>query len=52
MLLWTIASIFVLLWVIGLGTSYTFHGFIHVFVILAIALIIVRIMNSRRHTKS
>jgi len=44
-MLWTIAIIFVLLWVIGLLTSYTLGGFIHVLIILAVALLLIRIIK-------
>ena len=47
-MLWTIAIIFVLLWALGLITSYTFGGFIHVLVGIAVGLLLVRIIEGRR----
>jgi hypothetical protein len=47
-LLWTMAGIFVLVWAIGLAMSYTLHGFIHVLVVLAVAVIAIRLFNNRR----
>ncbi len=44
-MLWTIAIIFVLLWALGLISSYTFGGFIHVLVALAAVLLLVRIIQ-------
>lgn len=49
-MLWTIAIIFVLLWALGLITSYTLGGFIHVLVVLAVVLLLVRIIQGRRAT--
>lgn len=49
-MLWTIAIIFVLLWALGLITSYTLGGFIHVLVVLAVVLLLVRIVQGRRAT--
>jgi asparagine N-glycosylation enzyme membrane subunit Stt3 len=47
-MLWTIAIILLLLWAIGMITAYTFGGFIHVLVILAFALLLVRIFKDSR----
>ena len=44
-MLWTIAIIFVLLWALGLITSYTMGGFIHVLIVLAGVLLLVRIIK-------
>ena len=51
-MLWTIAIIFVLLWALGLATSVTMGGFIHVLVVLAVALLLVRIIKARGHRAS
>jgi uncharacterized protein (DUF58 family) len=42
-MLWTIAIIFILLWALGLVTSYTLGGFIHVLVGVAVVLLLIRI---------
>ncbi len=47
-MLWAIAIIFVLLWALGLLSSYTLGGFIHVLVVLAVVLLLVRIIKGRR----
>jgi hypothetical protein len=44
-MLWTIAIIFILLWALGLATSHTLGGFIHVLVIPAVTLLLVRIIT-------
>ena len=50
-MLWTIAIIFVLLWALGLITSYTFGGFIHVLAALAAVLLLVRIIQGTLHRR-
>jgi len=47
-LLWTIAVILLILWLLGLVTSYTVGGFIHILLVLAIVVILVRIIQGRR----
>ena len=44
-MLWTIPIIFILLWALGLVTSYTLGGYIHVLVILAVVMLLVRIVK-------
>ncbi len=44
----TIAVVLVLLWVLGMVSSYTVGGFIHVLLVLAIAVMLVRIIQGRR----
>jgi hypothetical protein len=48
-MLWTIAVILALLWALGLVSSYTFGGVIHVLIIVALAMVAVGIINSQRH---
>ena len=43
----TIAVILVVLWILGLVTSYTLGGFIHVLLVIAIIVIIVRVIQGR-----
>lgn len=43
----TIAVILIILWVLGLVTSYTMGGFIHVLLIIAIVVILVRVIQGR-----
>lgn len=44
----TIAIILVVLWILGLVTSYTLGGFIHGLLVLAIIVIIIRVIQGRR----
>ena len=44
----TIAVVLVILWLLGLVSSYTMGGFIHVLLVLAIILIVVRVIQGRR----
>jgi hypothetical protein len=47
-LLWTIAVILIILWLLGLVTSYTVGGFIHILLVLAIVVILIRVIQGRR----
>ena len=47
-MLWTIAVILLVLWALGLVTSYTIGGFIHVLLVLAIITVLIRIIQGRR----
>jgi len=47
-MLWTIAVILAVLWLLGLVTSYTMGGFIHVLLLLAIAAVLIRLIQGRR----
>ncbi|HTI96304.1 MAG TPA: lmo0937 family membrane protein [Rudaea sp.] len=44
----TIAIIFVLLWLLGLVSSYTMGGFIHILLVIAIIVVLVRLIRGRR----
>jgi hypothetical protein len=44
----TIAIVLLLLWVLGLVTSYTMGGFIHVLLLLAIVVVVVGVVSGRR----
>ncbi len=44
----TIAIILVILWLLGLVTSYTVGGFIHILLVLAIVVILIRVIQGRR----
>jgi hypothetical protein len=46
-MLWTIAIILVVLWALGMVTAYTLGGFIHVLLVLAVIVIIVRVIQGR-----
>ena len=47
-MLWTIAMILVILWVLGLVSSYTLGGFIHILLVLAVIVVLVNIIQGRR----
>ncbi len=47
-MLWTIAVILFILWLLGLVTSFTVHGFIHVLLVIAIVVVLLRIIQGRR----
>ncbi len=51
-MLWTIALILAVLWVLGLVSSYTMGGFIHVLLILAIIVVVFRLLQGRRLTSA
>ena len=47
-MLWTIAVILVILWLLGLVSSYTMGGFIHILLVIAIILVLLRVIQGRR----
>ena len=47
-MLWTIAVIILALWLLGLLTSYTMGGFIHILLVIAIVVVLVRVITGRR----
>jgi hypothetical protein len=47
-MLYTIAVILVILWLIGLVTSYTMGGFIHVLLVIAIVVILINVISGRK----
>lgn len=46
-MLWTIAIIFLVLWLVGLISAHAFGGFIHILLVLAIVTLLVRIIQGR-----
>jgi hypothetical protein len=44
----TIAIILVVLWLLGLVSSYTLGGFIHILLVLAVVVIVIRVIQGRR----
>jgi hypothetical protein len=46
--LWTIFVILLVLWLLGLITSYTMGGFIHILLVLAIVVLVIRLLQGRR----
>lgn len=47
-MLWTIAVVFIILWLLGIITSYTLGGFIHVLLVIAVIVILVRLIRGKR----
>ena len=47
-MLWTIAVILFVMWALGLVTSYTLSGFIHILLVLAIVAVIIGVIQGRR----
>jgi hypothetical protein len=47
-MLWTIAVVLVVLWLLGLMTSYTMGGFVHLLLVLAIVAVLIRVIQGRR----
>ncbi len=46
-MLWTVALILIVLWVLGLVSSYTMGGFIHILLVLALVAVLVRLIQGR-----
>jgi hypothetical protein len=47
-MLWTIFVIFAILWLLGMVGSYTMGGFIHVFLVLAVIVLLFNLLQGRR----
>ena len=47
-MLWTIAVVLIVLWLLGLVSSYTMGGFIHLLLVVAIIVVLVRVIQGRR----
>jgi hypothetical protein len=47
-MLYTIAVVLLVLWLLGLVTSYTIGGFIHVLLVIAIVVVLLRIITGRK----
>ncbi len=47
-MLWTIAVILLVLWLLGVVTSYTLGGFIHILLVIAIVVILVRLIRGEK----
>jgi hypothetical protein len=49
-MLWTIALILIVLWLLGMVSSYTIGGFIHLLLVLAVIIVLIRLIQGRRIT--
>ena len=47
-MLWTIAMILIVLWILGMVSSYTIGGFIHILLVVAIIVVLIRIIQGRK----
>jgi uncharacterized protein DUF5670 len=47
-MLWTICVVLVVLWFLGMVSSYTMGGFIHILLVLAVLLLLIRVIQGRR----
>jgi hypothetical protein len=47
-MLWTIFVILLVMWLLGLVTSYTLGGFIHILLVIALVILVIRIIQGRR----
>jgi len=47
-MLWTIFVVLLILWLLGMAASYTLGGFIHILLLLAIASVLIQIIQGRR----
>ena len=49
-MLWTIFVVLLILWLLGIATSYTLGGFIHVLLLLAVVVVLIRVIQGRSVT--
>jgi hypothetical protein len=47
-MLYTIAVVLLILWVLGLATSYTLGGFIHILLVIAVVMVLLNLISGRR----
>jgi len=47
-MLWTILAILLILWLLGVATSYTMGGVIHLLLVVAIVIVLIRVIQGRR----
>ena len=47
-MLWTVFVILLVLWLLGMGTSHTPGGFIHIVLLVALGVVLIRIIEGRR----
>ena len=46
-MLWTIFMLLMIMWLLGMVTSYTLGGFIHILLIMAVVVVLIRVMQGR-----
>jgi hypothetical protein len=47
-MMWTIAVVLIILWLLGFVSSYTMGGFIHILLVIAIVVVLIRIIQGRK----
>jgi uncharacterized protein (DUF58 family) len=47
-MLWTLAVVLAVLWLLGLISSYTLNGYIHILLVVAVIVVLIRIIQGRR----
>ncbi len=47
-MLYTVAVVLIVLWLLGLVTSYTLGGFVHILLVVALIMIVVNLLSGRR----
>jgi hypothetical protein len=47
-MLWTICMILIVLWLLGIVTSYTMGGLIHILLVIAVIMLLIRVIQGRR----
>jgi hypothetical protein len=47
-MLWTICAVLLVLWVLGMASSYTASGLIHILLVVAVAVLVIRLVKGRR----
>jgi Family of unknown function (DUF5670) len=47
-MLWTIFVLLMIMWLLGMATSYTLGGFLHILLLLAVATVLIQIIQGRR----
>ncbi|MFH2047569.1 MAG: lmo0937 family membrane protein [Pseudomonadota bacterium] len=47
-MLWTVAVVLIILWLLGLVSGYTMGSFIHILLVIAIIVVLVRVIQGRR----
>ena len=47
-MLWTIAALLLILWLLGMVSSYTLGGFIHILLVVALVVLLIQLITGRR----
>jgi hypothetical protein len=47
-MIWTLVAILLVMWLLGMATSYTMSGLIHVLLVVALIVVLVRVVRGRR----